>query len=54
MLHYALIFIIVALLAAVFGFGGIAGTALSIAKVLLFVFIVLLVISLLTGRGPKV
>ena len=54
MLHYALIFIIVALLAAVFGFGGIAGTALSIAKVLLFVFIVLLVISLLTGRSPKV
>ena len=54
MLHYALIFVIVALLAAVFGFGGIAGTALSIAKVLLFVFIVLLVISLLTGRSPKV
>lgn len=54
MLHYALIFIIVALLAAVFGFGGIAGTALSIAKVLLFVFIILLVVSLLTGRSPKV
>ncbi len=54
MLHYALIFIIVALLAAVFGFGGIAGTALTIAKVLLFVFIVLLVVSLLTGRSPKV
>ena len=54
MLHYALIFIIVALIAAVFGFGGIAGTALWIAKVLLFVFIVLLVISLLTGRKPKV
>ncbi len=54
MLHYALIFIIVALLAAVFGFGGIAGTALTIAKVLLFVFIVLLVVSLLTGRSPKI
>ena len=54
MLHYALIFIIVALLAAVFGFGGIAGTALTIAKVLQFVFIVLLVVSLLTGRSPKV
>jgi len=54
MLHYALIFVIIGLIAAVFGLGGIEGTALYIAKILLLVFIVLLVISLLTGRKPKI
>ena len=54
MLHYVLIFLIIALVAAVFGFGGIVGTALYIAKILLFIFVVLLVISLVTGRKPKV
>ena len=54
MLHYVLIFLIIALVAAVFGFGGIVGTSLYIAKILLFVFVVLLVISLVTGRRPKI
>ena len=53
MLHYALIFVIIALVAAVLGFGGIEGTALYLAKILLFVFLVLLVISLVTGHKPK-
>ena len=34
MLHYALVFLIVAIIAAVLGFGGIAGTAAGIAKIL--------------------
>jgi uncharacterized membrane protein YtjA (UPF0391 family) len=51
MLGWALTFFIVAIIAAVFGFGGIAGDASWIAQILLFVFLVLAVVSLLTGRG---
>jgi uncharacterized membrane protein YtjA (UPF0391 family) len=55
MLRYALIFFVVALIAALFGFGGIAAGATEIAKILFFVFVVLFVISLVAGlvrRGP--
>jgi len=41
MLHYAVVFFIVALIAALFGFGGIAAGAVGIAKILFFVFLVL-------------
>ena len=54
MLYYAVVFFVIALLAAVFGFGGIAGAATGIAKILFFVFLVLFVISLLVGRRPRV
>ena len=47
MLRYALGFFIVALLAAAFGFTGIAVAAAGIAKLLFFLFIILFVISLL-------
>jgi uncharacterized membrane protein YtjA (UPF0391 family) len=50
MLHYALVFFVVAIIAAIFGFGGVAGEAAWIGKILLFVFLALAVISLLTGR----
>ncbi len=49
MLYYALVFFIVALVAALFGFGGIAAGATSIAQVLFFLFLVLFIISLITG-----
>ena len=49
MLHYAVIFFIVALIAAVFGFGGIAAGATEIAKILFFIFLVLFVVSLVAG-----
>ena len=49
MLRYALGFFIVALIAAVFGFTGIAVAAAGIAKVLFFVFVILFVLSLLAG-----
>jgi uncharacterized membrane protein YtjA (UPF0391 family) len=55
MLRYALIFFVVALIAALFGFGGIAAGATEIAKILFFIFVVLFVISLVAGlvrRGP--
>lgn len=55
MLRYALIFFIVAIVAALFGFGGIAAGATEIAKILFFVFVILFVVSLVAGlvrRGP--
>jgi len=54
MLHYALVFVIIALLAAVLGLGGIAGTALYIAKILLLVFLVLFIVSFFAGRKPRI
>jgi uncharacterized membrane protein YtjA (UPF0391 family) len=45
MLHYAVVFFIIALIAAVFGFGGIAAGAVGIAKVLFFVFLALAALS---------
>ncbi len=47
MLHYAAVFFIIALIAAVFGFTGIAVGAAAVAKLLFFVFLVLFVISLI-------
>jgi uncharacterized membrane protein YtjA (UPF0391 family) len=55
MLQYAAVFFVIALIAAVFGFTGIAVGAAEIAKVLLFIFLALFVISLLVGmfrRSP--
>ena len=49
MLGWAVTFPIVALVAAVFGFGGIAGTAMEIAKLIFFVAIVLFAISAVIG-----
>jgi uncharacterized membrane protein YtjA (UPF0391 family) len=49
MLHYAVVFFVIALIAALFGFGGIAAGAVGIAKILFFVFIVLAVGSFLAG-----
>lgn len=49
MLYWALVFFIVALIAALFGFGGIAGGAMVIAQVLFFLFLVLFVVALIAG-----
>jgi uncharacterized membrane protein YtjA (UPF0391 family) len=54
MLYWAAVFFVIAIIAAVFGFGGIAAGAVGIAKVLFFVFLVLAVISLIFGRGRTV
>ena len=50
MLRYALIFLIIALLASAFGMVNLSGVALQAARLLFFVFLVLLVISVLSGR----
>lgn len=46
LLHYAIVFLIVALVAAFFGFGGVAGTAMEGARLLFWIAIVLFVIAL--------
>jgi uncharacterized membrane protein YtjA (UPF0391 family) len=48
-LHYAVIFFVIALIAAVFGFGGIASSAVGIAQVLFLIFLVLAFVSFLVG-----
>jgi uncharacterized membrane protein YtjA (UPF0391 family) len=58
MLYWSLIFFDFALVAAVLGFGGIAGAAANIAQILFFFFVVALIISLVMnisrGRTPPV
>ncbi len=49
MLYYAVVFFIIAIVAGLFGFGGIAAGASSIAQVLFFIFIVLFLVSLIAG-----
>ena len=53
MLYYAVVFLFIALIAGGLGFGGIAGSAVGIAKILFLVFIVLFVVSLLLGRRGR-
>jgi uncharacterized membrane protein YtjA (UPF0391 family) len=50
MLHYAWVFLVLAIIAAIFGFGGIAVAAAGLAKILFFIFLAIFVIGLLTGR----
>jgi uncharacterized membrane protein YtjA (UPF0391 family) len=56
MLRMAILFLVIALIAALFGFGWVTGVALDAAKILFFVFIVLAVLSFLGGalRTPPV
>lgn len=49
MLGWVLTFLVLALIAALLGFGGIASTFAGVAKVLFVVFLVLLVVSLIFG-----
>ncbi|MFO0950713.1 MAG: DUF1328 family protein [Isosphaeraceae bacterium] len=50
MVRWAIAFAVLALIAAVLGFGGLAGDFAYISKILLFVFLVLFVVSLVLGR----
>ena len=56
MLGWAVTFLIIALIAAIFGFGGIAAAAVDIAKIIFFVAIVLFaiaaIVGLIRGRTP--
>ncbi len=56
MLQWALSFLVIALLAAIFGFGGVAAVSIELARILFFVFIVLFLITavmhLVRGKAP--
>ena len=49
LIYYAIVFLIVAIVAAALGFGGVAGTAISGAHLLLMVAVVFIVVGLLAG-----
>ena len=56
MLGWALVFLVVALIAGLLGFGGLAATSAGIAQILFYIFNVLFVVSglvyLIRGRAP--
>lgn len=49
MLYWTLIFLVIALVAGLFGFGGIASASAGIAKILFGIFLVLFLLSLVFG-----
>jgi uncharacterized membrane protein YtjA (UPF0391 family) len=49
MLYWAVVFLVVAIVAAILGFGGVAGAAVGIAQLLFWVFLVIFLISLILG-----
>jgi uncharacterized membrane protein YtjA (UPF0391 family) len=55
LLYWAVVFLVVALIAAALGFGGVAGTAMEGARLLFWIAVALFLISLVVGlvrRGP--
>lgn len=50
MLNWSVTFFIVAIIAAFFGYSGIAGTATDMAKILFFVFLIIFLVSFILGR----
>ena len=49
LLHWAVIFLVVAVVAALLGFGGVAGTAMEGAKIVFWVAIILAVLGFVFG-----
>lgn len=49
MLYWAAVFLVISLIAALFGFGGIAGVSAGIAQSLFFIFLALCVITLVVS-----
>lgn len=49
MLYWAFLFLIIGVIAAILGFGGIAGAAIGIAKVIFFIFIALFILFRILG-----
>jgi uncharacterized membrane protein YtjA (UPF0391 family) len=49
LLYYAIVFLVIAVVAAIFGFGGVAGTAMEGARILFWVAIILFIVSAVVG-----
>jgi uncharacterized membrane protein YtjA (UPF0391 family) len=54
MLSWAITFFVIALIAAVLGFRGVAGLSANIGYLFAVIAVIFLVVALLTGRGPAV
>ncbi len=54
MLHYSLVFFVIALIAAVFGFRGVAGLSAEIGWLFAVLAVIVLAFAILSGRGPTV
>ncbi|WP_375289368.1 DUF1328 domain-containing protein [Qipengyuania sp.] len=54
MFRWAIILAVIALIAALLGFGGVAGLSADLAKIFLIIAAVILVVGFLFGRGAKV
>ena len=54
MLHYALTFFVIALVAALLGFSGVAGLSYQIGYLFAVLAVVFLVVALVTGRRPPI
>ena len=52
MLHWALVFFVIALVAALFGFRGVAGLSAEFGWIFVVVAVIFLAVGLLTGRTP--
>jgi uncharacterized membrane protein YtjA (UPF0391 family) len=53
MLEYSVVFLVIALIAALFGFGGIAAGAVEIAKILFFIFAAMAIVSFVISLVKK-
>ena len=53
MLYWALVFFVVALVAGVLGFGGIAAAASDMARILFFIFLVIFLATLVLGLASR-
>jgi len=54
MLYWAAVFFVIALVAGILGFGGVMAASAGVAKLLFWVFAILFVISLISGRRTVV
>jgi uncharacterized membrane protein YtjA (UPF0391 family) len=54
MLYYAVVFFVIALTAALFGFTGLAAGAAGIAKILFFVFLVVALVTFIMGQKRRI
>ena len=53
MLYWAVVFLIIAIVAAILGFGVLSGVAATIAEILFIVFLILLIVSFIFGWSGR-
>lgn len=53
MLYWAVVFLVVALVAALLGFGGVATAAAGMAKILFYIFLIVFLVTLVLGLGRR-